>query len=131
MTGVDVEVAFLELNRLAACIAASSLGVLAARSQISDEDDLRMLEWISLSVASLQDLAEQGGAASLRDRPHRHAIRNCLNAIKGSALLLVEGAPGNGLDPSGAATRDADALVTHSDAIITCLDEVKQRASQG
>jgi len=127
----DIDAAHRELNRLAACMAASSVGVLAVRDRITDEDDVKMLEWISLSVVSLQDLTARSDAASLLDRPHRHAIRNCLNAIKGSALMLVEGAPGNGLDLSGAGVREADALVTHSDAILACLDEVRQGAEQG
>ena len=130
MSDAGVDAAHQELNRLAACIAESSVGVLAASDQITDQDDLKMLEWISASIVSLQDLAGQGDAALLRDRPHRHAIRNCLNAIKGGALLLIEGAPDNGLDPSGAAARDADALATHSDAILACLDEVRQVVGQ-
>ena len=131
MSDADVNAAHQELNRLAACMAESGIGVLAASDQITDQDDLKMLEWISVSIASLQDLSAQGNAASLRERPHRHAIRNCLNAIKGSALLLIEGTPGNGLDSSGAAAREAEALVTHSDAILACLDEVRQGVAQG
>jgi hypothetical protein len=131
MSDSGVNAAHRELNRLASCIAKSGTGVLAASGQITDQDDLKMLEWISASIASLQDLAGQGDATLLRDRPHRHAIRNCLNAIKGGALLLIEGAPDNGLDPSGAAARDADALATHSDAILACLDEVRQVVGQG
>jgi len=131
MSDADIDAAHRELNRLAACIAESSVGVLAASDQITDQDDLKMLEWISASIASLQDLAGQGDAALLRDRPHRHAIRNCLNAIKGGALLLIEGAPDNGLDPSGDAAREAEAMVSHSDAILTCLDDVRQGVGQG
>jgi hypothetical protein len=131
MSDADVDVAHRELNRLAACIAESGIGVLAASDQITDQDDLKMLEWISASIVSLQDMAGQGDAALLQDRPHRHAIRNCLNAIKGGALLLLEGAPDNGLDPTGAAAGEADAMVTHSDAILACLDEVRQGVGQG
>ena len=127
----DIGVAHRELNRLAACIAESSVGVLAASDQITDPEDLKMLEWISASITSLQDLARQGDAALLQDRPHRHAIRNCLNAIKGGALLLMEGAPANGLDPSGDVARDAEAMVSYSDAILACLDEVRQGVGQG
>jgi hypothetical protein len=130
MSDAGVHAAHRELNRLAASVAESSVGVLAASDQITDQDDLKMLEWISASIVSLQDLAGQGDAALLRDRPHRHAIRNCLNAIKGGALLLIEGAPDNGLDPSGAAAREAEAMVTHSDAILACLDEVRQGVGQ-
>ena len=131
MSGAGVDVAHRELNRLAACIAQSGVGVLAASDQITDQEDLKMLEWISASIVSLQDLAGQGDSALLRDRPHRHAIRNCLNAIKGGALLLIEGAPDNGLDPSGAAAHEAEAMVFHSDAVLACLDEVRQGAGQG
>jgi hypothetical protein len=131
MSDADIDAAHRELNRLAACIAESSVGVLAASDQITDQDDLKMLEWISASIASLQDLAGQGDAALLRDRPHRHAIRNCLNAIKGGALLLIEGAPDNGLDPSGAAAHEAEAMVCHSDAVLACLDEVRQGVGRG
>jgi hypothetical protein len=127
----DIDAAHRELNRLATRMAASGVGVLAARDQITDQDDLKMLEWISVSITSLQDLAAQSDAALLLDRPHRHAIRNCLNAIKGSALLLIEGAPGNGIDPSGDAAREAEALVTHCDEILSCLDEVRQGVGQG
>ena len=122
----DVAAAHQELNRLAACMAESSVTVLTASGQITDDEDLKMLEWISASIVALQDLTGQGDATLLRDRPHRHAIRNCLNAIKGGALLLVEGAPDNGLDPSGPAARAAEEMVAHSDAILACLDEVKQ-----
>jgi hypothetical protein len=131
MSDADIDAAHRELNRLAACIADSGVGVLAASDQITDLEDLKMLEWISASIASLQDLAGQGDAALLRDRPHRHAIRNCLNAIKGGALLLVEGAPDNGLDPSGDAAREAEAMVSHSDSILACLDDVRQGVGQG
>jgi hypothetical protein len=127
----DVASAHRELNRLAACMAESSATVLTASGQITDDEDLKMLEWISASIVALQDLTGQGDATLLRDRPHRHAIRNCLNAIKGGALLLVEGAPDNGLDPSGPAARAAEEMVAHSDAILACLDEVKQGAGQG
>ena len=130
MSDANVDAAHRELNRLAIHMAASSLGVLAARDQITDDDDLKMLEWISASIVSLQDLAGQGDAGLLRDRPHRHAIRNCLNAIKGGALLLMEGAPANGLDPSGDVARDAEAMVSYSDAILACLDEVRQVVGQ-
>ena len=130
MSGASVDVAHRELNRLAASVAESSVGVLAASDQITDQDDLKMLEWISASIAALQDLTGQSDAALLRDRPHRHAIRNCLNAIKGGALLLTEGAPDNGLDPSGPAAHAAEAMVVHSDAILACLDEVKQGVGQ-
>ena len=51
--------------------AGSSVSVLAASDQITDDEDLKMLEWISASIVSLQDLAGQGDAALLRDRPHR------------------------------------------------------------
>ena len=131
MSDANVAAAHRELNRLAACIAESSVGVLAASDQITDQEDLKMLEWISVSIVSLQDLAGQGDAALLQDRPHRHAIRNCLNAIKGGVLLLIESAPDNGLDPSGYALREAEAMVMHSDAILACLDEVRQGMGQG
>jgi hypothetical protein len=131
MSDTGVDAAHRELRRLSACIAVSSVGVLAASDQITDLEDLKMLEWISASIASLQDLAGQGDAALLQDRPHRHAIRNCLNAIKGGALLLMEGAPDNGLDPSGNAAREAEAMVSHSDAILACLDDVRQSVAQG
>jgi hypothetical protein len=126
----DVAAAHRELIRLAACMAESSTIVLAASDQITDDEDLKMLEWISASIAALQDLTRQGDAALLHDRPHRHAIRNCLNAIKGGALLLTEGAPDNGLDPSGPAAHAAEEMVAHSDAILACLDEVKQGVGQ-
>jgi hypothetical protein len=126
----DIAAAHRELIRLAACMAESSTIVLAASDQITDDEDLKMLEWISASIAALQDLTGQGDAALLHDRPHRHAIRNCLNAIKGGALLLTEGAPGNGLDPSGPAAHAAEEMVAHSDAILACLDEVKQGVGQ-
>jgi hypothetical protein len=131
MSDIGVAAAHQELNRLAACIAESSVGILAASDQITDPEDLKMLEWISASIVSLRDLAGQWDAALLRDRPHRHAIRNCLNAIKGGALLLLEGAPDNGLDPTGAAAREAEAIVCHSDAVLACLDEVRQVVGQG
>ena len=131
MSDAGVDTAYRELNRLAASVAERSVGVLAASDQITDQDDLKMLEWISASIILLRDLAGQGNAALLQDRPHRHAIRNCLNAIKGGALLLIEGAPDNGLDPSGAAAREAEAMVTHSDAILACLDEVRQGVGHG
>jgi hypothetical protein len=127
----DVASAHQELNRLAACMAESSATVLTASGQITDDEDLKMLEWISASIVALQDLTGQGNATLLHDRPHRHAIRNCLNAIKGGALLLVEGAPDNGLDPSGPAARAAEEMVVRSDAILACLDEVKQGVGQG
>jgi hypothetical protein len=131
MSDTGVDAAHRELSRLSACIAVSGVGVLAASDQITDLEDLKMLEWISASIGSLQDLAGQGDAALLQDRPHRHAIRNCLNAIKGGALLLMEGAPDNGLDPSGNAAREAEAMVSHSDAILACLDDVRQSVAQG
>jgi hypothetical protein len=131
MSDAGVYSAHRELNRLAACIEESSVGVLAASDQITDQDDLKMLEWISASIVSLRDLAGHGDAALLQDRPHRHAIRNCLNAIKGGALLLIEGAPDNGLDPSGNAAGKAEAMVSHSDAILACLDEVRQGVGRG
>jgi len=131
MSGADIDAAHRELNRLAACMTESAAGVLSASGQITDYEDVKVLEWISASIVSLQDLAGQDNAALLRDRPHRHAIRNCLNAIKGGALLLIEGAPGNGLNPLGTAARNAEAMVTHSDAILACLDEVRQVAGQG
>ncbi|GEO40477.1 hypothetical protein SAE02_46250 [Skermanella aerolata] len=126
----DVAAAHRELIRLAACMAESSAIVLTSAGQITDDEDLKMLEWISTSIAALQELTGQGDATLLQDRPHRHAIRNFLNAIKGGALLLTEGAPDNGLDAAGPAARAAEEMVAHSDAILACLDEVKQGAGQ-
>ena len=57
----DANAAHRELNRLATRMAASSAGVLAARDQITDQDDLKMLEWISSSITSLQDLIPTAG----------------------------------------------------------------------
>ena len=126
----DVAAAHRELIRLAACMAESSAIVLTSAGQITDDEDLKMLEWISTSIAALQELMGQGDATLLRDRPHRHAIRNFLNAIKGGALLLIEGAPDNGLYAAGPAARAAEEMAAHSDAILACLDEVKQGVGQ-
>jgi hypothetical protein len=43
----------------------------------------------------------------------------------------MEGAPDNGLDPSGDAAHEAEAMVSHSDAILACLDDVRQSVAQG
>ena len=50
----DVAAAHRELIRLAACMAESSASVLAASDQITDEEDLKMLEWISASIAAFR-----------------------------------------------------------------------------
>ncbi|EWY37874.1 hypothetical protein N825_15850 [Skermanella stibiiresistens SB22] len=122
---ISLEASHRELRRLTGSIDTHSAGVIAAKDGITDEDDLKMVGYISVSIASLRDLTGTGAPADLLSRPHRHAIRNCLNAIKGGAQLLIEGAPDNGLDPEGSAIVSAEAMVADSDAILACLDAVK------
>lgn len=120
-----LEAAHGELRRLAGSIAAHGARVTAAGPSITDQEDVKMLGYITVSIASLRDLTDAGTPADLLSRPHRHAIRNCLNAIKGGAQLLVEGVPDNGLEPDGPASRAAEAMVEDSDAILACLDAVR------
>ncbi|QQP89770.1 hypothetical protein IGS68_00305 [Skermanella sp. TT6] len=127
MSGVPlgVEAAHGELRRLTGSIAAHGARVTEAGPSITDEDDVKMLGYITVSIESLRELTGTGTPNDLLSRPHRHAIRNCLNAIKGGAQLLVEGAPDNGLEPNGPAARAAEAMAEDSDAILACLDAVR------
>jgi len=115
---------FDRLVVLAGTIAAGVPGLTQARDQITDPDDLAMLDWIASSSVSLQDLTGQVRAAGCLTRSQRHALRNCLNAVKGGSQLIVEGAPDNGLDPSGTAVGCAENLIAQADGFLTCLDTV-------